>query len=82
MLAWYGISSVIFGVVLFFPVRHLILAINVNRHQRKVQRAITDEEREVLKRKVVIPAAVIAVTFAFLYNTYLFVKLWSSPPSP
>ncbi len=80
MLAWYGISSVVFGVVLFFPVRHLLLAINVNRHQRKVQRAITDEEREILKKKVTVVAAVLAVTFAFLYNRFLFAKFFGFVP--
>ncbi len=80
MLAWYGISSVVFGVVLFFPMRHLILAINVNRHQRKVQRAITEEERQTLKQKVTVVAAVLAVTFAFLYNRFLFAKLFDFVP--
>ncbi len=80
MLIWYGISSIVFGVVLFFPVRHLILAINVNRHQRKVQRAITEEERQTLKQKVTVVAAVLAVTFAFLYNRFLFAKLFDFVP--
>ncbi len=80
MLAWYGISSVVFGIALFFPMRHLILAINVNRHQRKVQRAITGEEREALKRKVTVVAAVLAVTFAFLYNRFLLAKFFGFAP--
>ncbi len=80
MLAWYGISSIVFGVVLFFPMRSLILAINVNRHQRKVQRPITAEERQALKKKVTIVAAILAVTFAFLYNRFLFAKFFGFLP--
>ncbi len=80
MLVWYGISSIIFGIVLFFPVRHLLLAINVNRHQRKVQRAIHDEEREILKKKATVVAAVLAVTFAFLYNRFLLAKFFGFVP--
>lgn len=79
-MLYYGITSLIFGVILFFPVRKLILAINVNRHQRKVGRAITDEEREILRRKVTVVAALIAVTFAFLYNRFLLARLFTPAP--
>lgn len=78
--AWYGVSSLLFGIVLFFPMRKLILAINVNRHQRKAQRAITEKELANLRRKVSVAAAVLAVTFAFLYNKFLFVKFMGPPP--
>ena len=70
-LAWYGLSSLVLGTVLFFPMRKLILAMAVNRHQRKVQRAITAEELEVLNKKMTLTAAVVAVTFAFIYTRYL-----------
>jgi hypothetical protein len=79
-MLYYGITSIVFGILLFFPVRKLILAINVNRHQRKVGRAITDEEREILSRKVTVVAALIAVTFAFLYNRFLLAKLLAPTP--
>ncbi len=80
MLIWYGISSIVFGVALFFPMRHLILAINVNRHQRKVQRAITGDERELLRKKVTVVAAILALTFAFLYNRFLLAKFFGFVP--
>lgn len=68
---WFGLSAVGLGIVLFFPVRKLILAINVNRHQRRLQRALSPEELEVLNRKVSAVAAAISVTFAFLYTRFL-----------
>ena len=76
---WYGLSSLVFGVVLFFPLRKLMVALGTNRQQRKLNRELTDQERENLNRKLSILAAAIAVSFAFFYNKYLFMKLWPRP---
>ena len=76
---WYGVSSLLLGILLFFPLRKLMLAMNINRNQRKLNRELTDEERERLHRKVTILAAFIAVTFAFFYNKYLFVRFLPVP---
>lgn len=76
---WYGVSSLVFGVVLFFPLRKLMLAMNINRQQRKLNRELTAEEREILKRKLTILAAAISVTFAFFYNKVLFLKFLPRP---
>lgn len=76
---WYGVSSLLLGIVLFFPLRKLMLGMNVNRQQRKLGRELTAEEHERLKGKVTILAAFIAVTFAFIYNRFLFFKFLSGP---
>ena len=73
---WYGITSFLFAAVLFFPVRKLLLAININRIQAKNKRAVTEEELKILKKKVNVIAAIIAVTFAFFYNKYMMVKFF------
>jgi len=73
---WYGITSFLFAAVLFFPVRKLLLAININRIQAKSKRALTDEEVQILRKKVNIIAAIISVTFAFFYNKYMMVKFF------
>ncbi|MBW2502763.1 MAG: hypothetical protein JRD64_00430 [Deltaproteobacteria bacterium] len=73
---WYGITSFLFAALLFFPVRKLLLSINVNRIQSKQKRAITEEELKVLKKKVNVIAAIIAVTFAFFYNKFMIVKFF------
>jgi hypothetical protein len=73
---WYGITSFVFAVVLFFPVRKLLLAININRIQAKNKRAITEEELQILKKNVNVIAAIISVTFAFFYNKYVMVKFF------
>ena len=73
---WYGITSFLFAAVLFFPVRKLLMAININRIQAKNKRAITEEEKQILKKKVTIIASIIAVTFAFFYNKFIMVKFF------
>ena len=76
---WYGVSSLALGIVLFFPLRKLMLAMNINRQQRKLGRELTGEEREILHRKTTILAAAISVTFAFFYNKYLLFRLLPKP---
>ena len=73
---WYGVTSFLFAAVLFFPVRKLLLAININRIQAKNKRAVTEEEVAILKKKVNVIAAIISVTFAFFYNKYMMVKFF------
>ncbi|MGB6289108.1 MAG: hypothetical protein WBF36_03170 [Desulfobulbales bacterium] len=73
---WYGVTSFLFAAVLFFPVRKLLLAININRIQAKNKRAVTEEELKILRKKVNVIAAIIAVTFAFFYNKYMMVKFF------
>ena len=76
MTLWYGLTSFIFAVVLFFPVRKLLMAININRIQAKNKRAVTEEEIAILKKKVNVIATIIAVSFAFFYNKYMIVKFF------
>ena len=71
---WYGVTSFIFAAVLFFPVRKLLMSININRIQNKNKRAVTDEEVKILRKKVNVIAAIISVTFAFFYNKFMMVQ--------
>ena len=75
---WYGITSFLFALVLFLPVRKLLLVLNMNRIQAKKKRDLTEEEIQVLKKKINIVAAVIAVTFAFFYNKFIMLKFFKS----
>ncbi len=75
-LLWYGASALILGIVLFFPMRKLLLAMAINRHQRKVQRAIDAGELEILNKKMTVTAAAVAVTFAFVYTRYLMARFF------
>jgi len=75
---WYGITSFLFAAVLFFPVRKLLLAININRIQNKNKRAVNEEELKILRKKVNVIAAIISVTFAFFYNKFMLVQFFPS----
>jgi hypothetical protein len=74
LTSWYGITSFIFAAALFFPVRKLLMALNINKFQAKNKRAITEEEVLILKKKVNIIAAIISVTFAFFYNKFMMMQ--------
>jgi len=76
LTVWYGITSFLFAAVLFFPVRKLLMSLNINRTQAKNKRALTEEELRVLKKKVTVIASIIAVTFAFFYNKYMMLKFF------
>jgi hypothetical protein len=75
---WYGATSFLFAAVLFFPVRKLLMANNINRIQNKQKRAVTEEELQIIRKKVNIVAAIISVTFAFFYNKFMIVQFLSS----
>ena len=75
---WYGVTSFVFAAVLFFPVRKLLMSININRIQNKNKRAVTEEELQIIRKKVNIIAAIISVTFAFFYNKFMIVQFLSS----
>jgi hypothetical protein len=74
---WYGFSSVLLGILLFFPVRKFILSLNINRHQSKMNRKITADELEALQKKVTVIASVISVTFAFFYTKLVLIKFFA-----
>ncbi len=74
MTNWYGVSSFIFGLVLFFPLRKFLYALSANRSTAKLKRQLTEEEAEKLKRKSYIIAGIIAVTFAFIYNKIIMIR--------
>ncbi len=76
LTSWYGITSFVFAIVLFFPVRKLLLSLNINKFQAKNKRAITEEEVQIIRKKVNVIAAIISVTFAFFYNKYMMLKFF------
>ena len=43
----------------------------INKQQRKLNRELTDAEIEPIRRKAYVTAAVLVMTFAFLYNRYI-----------
>jgi len=75
---WYPVTSAVFGVALYFPLRKFMFALNTNRAVRKKGGALTDVEMEALRKKNNILAAIIAVTFAFVYNKIVMIKFFGT----
>ena len=71
MILWYWGSTLVLAVLLYFPIRKLIWVASVRRLERRQGRKSTEEERAERQRIARILAALIAVTFAFLYNRTL-----------
>jgi hypothetical protein len=71
---YYGITSIILGVALFFPVRKFMLAIGANRKSMKLKRELTEEEVMQIRKKVGIYAAIISITFAFMFNKVVLLR--------
>jgi hypothetical protein len=73
---YYGLTSFLLGVILFFPLRKFMLAMSANRFARREKRSPDEEEMEALKKRNTILAAIIAMTFAFFYNKFVMLKFF------
>ena len=71
-MIWYWGSSLFLAFLLFFPVSKWLWVSRVRALERQLQRTSTDEERMKQKRTANIIAAVIVVTFSFLFNRIMF----------
>lgn len=71
IILWYWGSTLVLAVLLYFPIRKLIWVASIRRLERHQGRPATDQERAERLRIARILAAMIAVTFAFLYNRTL-----------
>lgn len=71
---YYGVTSIILGVALFFPIRKFMLAIGANRKAMKLKRGLTDEEIAAIRKKVGVYAAIISITFAFVFNKVVLLR--------
>lgn len=76
MTIWYGLSSALLGVLLFFPMRKMIIGMQVGRIRQREKREPDAEELRHLQRRAGLWAAIIAMTFAFFYNKFIMVKFF------
>ena len=70
-MIWYGGSSLLLALLLFFPLRRLIWIWRMRGLERKLGRPGTEEERQAERRRAGQIGGVIAITFAFLFNRVL-----------
>lgn len=75
---WYVISSIILAALLFRPVKKLIFVQRIRRAEAKLKRALTEGERKEIEKKTVPVAAIITLTFAFLFNGMIMGKYYFS----
>ncbi|HHN65854.1 MAG TPA: hypothetical protein ENK09_10885 [Nitrospirae bacterium] len=76
LIIWYGATSFLMGLLLYFPMRKLILAMSANRAHRRLKRDLTDEEMKNLRKKSMYLSIIISMTFSFLYNRVMMFKFF------
>ena len=65
---WYWATTAILAFALYFPTNRLIWVMRVRRLQKSLGRDATEEEREEVKRKTRLVAAILVIGFAYLFN--------------
>ncbi len=64
--------SAALGVVLFFPVRHLIWVMAVRRQQRRSGQLPDEETRDSMKSRAGVTSALLCLIFAAAYGGVMF----------
>ena len=71
---WYWISSIGLAAILFRPAKKMIFSLRVRRAERKIDRPLTEDERQDLEKRTIPITVFIVVTFSFLFNTVIINK--------
>ncbi len=75
---WYWLSTLVLATLLFKPVEKLIVIPRIRKVEKKLNRELTAEEREGIKRKAIPLVAVIVMTFAFLFNKVVMGRFYTN----
>ena len=62
---------ILLSTVLFFPVRKLIWVLYVRKKQ-KVQKTISDDEKQSLKKRATITSILLCIVFSYIYVNQVF----------
>ena len=73
---WYWISSIGLAALLFRPAKKMIFAQRVRRAERKIDRQLTEEERQDLEKRTIPMTVVIVITFSLLFNSVIMSKYY------
>ncbi len=74
MTIWYWISSITLAALLYRPAKKVIFTQRVRRAERKLDRQLTEDEVQDLEKRTIPMAAVIVITFSFLFNSVIMNK--------
>ena len=65
------IWTIILSAALFFPVRQLIWVLYVRKKQ-KTQKDVSNEEKQILKKKATFTSILLCVVFSYIYVNQVF----------
>ena len=71
---WYWISSIGLAALLFRPAKKVIFTQRVRRTERKLDRQLTEDERQDLEKRTIPVTVFIVVTFSFFFNSVIMNK--------
>ena len=63
--------TILLSLALFFPIRQLIWVLYVRRKQKK-QKIVSEEEREILKKRATFTSIFLCIVFSYVYVTQVF----------
>jgi hypothetical protein len=69
---WYWGTTALLAIALYFPVLRFITVKRIRRLESELKRESTAEERGAARKKSRLIAVLIAVGFAYMFNTALF----------
>jgi hypothetical protein len=74
MRIWFWISSICLAAIIFRPAKKMIFSQRVRRTERKIDRQLTEDERQDLEKRTIPMTVVIVVTFSLLFNSVIMNK--------
>ena len=73
---WYWISSIGLAAILFRPAKKMIFTQRVRRTERKIDRQLTEDERQDLEKRTIPMTVIIVITFSLLFNSVMMNKYY------
>lgn len=74
----FEIAVLVLALLLFFPVSNFIWVMSVRRLERKLGKALSEQERQGQRNRARIIAAFVSLLFSLLFNTHLMKVMESS----
>jgi hypothetical protein len=76
IVVWRWVSTIFLAVLLFKPVKKFIMAQKVAKAERKLKRALTEEEIKEIDRRTIPMIAIIVLTFSMFFNNVVMNKFY------
>lgn len=74
----FEIAVIVLALLLFFPVSKFIWVLSVRRLERKLGKALSEQERQGQRNRARVIAAFVSLVFSLLFNTHLMRVMESS----